>query len=286
MNRRDMRKLGQVGQPLLGGSYRPRRRLRLPRWALATVGIALLSLMWTGISANRQVEQESAQPAFATVPVRPAAADQVSRSAVRTDPDAAFAAVDGMNLLLPHAQPTAVAFHEATRVDAQEMLPLGQLLANDNPTRFDPPVDMKGPGYRVLSSRGRARPATSAVDVVVPLGDAAVAPVTGTVTAVTEYPLYGRTRDWRVEITPQGRPDLNVVLIHLLKPHVAVGDTVVAGTSSIGVVRLLPFDSHVDYVTQAKQPHVHIEVTPAVDPEAIDPNQPALPAEETAAEGS
>jgi hypothetical protein len=280
-----MRTLGRIGQPLSGGSYRPRRRLRAPRWLVGAVAAVLVVVMWAGVSATRQVEAVSpGRVAMADVPARPDADGQVSRSSDRTSTHTAFAALDGMNLLLPHHAPIAVAFHEASRVEALEMLPLGTLAANDNPTRFDPPSDMVGPEYRVLSSRGRAAPPTSAVDIVIPLGDAALAPVDGTVTAVKEYPLYGRTRDWRVEITPADRPDLTVVMIHLLKPHVKVGDGVSAGESSIGVARLLPFDSHVDYVTEERQPHVHIEIKASVQTEPIDPNAPALPADADAHE--
>ena len=270
-----MRTLGRVGQPLSGGTYRPRRRLRAPRWLIVALGVSMLAVVWLGFSANRQVEAQPEQAvAAAAVPARPDAAD-TSRSA-RTA--AVFATVDGLQLALPHGRPKALAFHEASRAEALELIPVGVLAANDNPSNFTAPADTTGPAYRVLSSRGRARPATSAIDVAVPLGDAAAAPVTGTVKAVTEYPLYGRVRDWRVEITPEGRPDLTVVLIHLLRPTVNVGDTVTAGSTSVGVARLLPFASHVDYVLDQRHPHVHIEVKPASEAEPIDPNEPAQPA--------
>ena len=285
MNRSEMRALGRIGQPLSGGTYRPRRRFRAPRWLLVALCVTLVAMVWVGVTANRQVGARTATTTVAGVPARPAGVDQVSRSAARSDATT-FAQVDGLALALPHRSPLAVAFHEASRAEALELAPVGRLLANDNATRFTPPPDTAGPKYRVLSSRGRARPATSAVDIAVPLGDAVSAPVTGTVTAVTEYPLYGRVRDWRVEITPEGREDLTVVLIHLLRPAVRVGDAVTAGNSKLGVARLLPFDSHVDYVLNDKQPHTHIEVKPAVAPEPIDPNQPAAPAEEVPTDGS
>lgn len=270
-----MRTLGRIGQPLSGGTYRPRRRLRAPRWLMVVLGISLLAVVWLGVSANRQVGAEPEQSVAArAVPARPDSAG-ASRSA-RTAP--VFATVDGLDLALPHSRPKVVAFHEASRAEALELAPVGVLAGNDNPTSFTPPADAAGPAYRVLSSRGRARPATSAIDVAVPLGDAAAAPVTGTVRAVTEYPLYGRVRDWRVEITPEGRPDLTVVLIHLLRPTVDVGDTVTAGQTPIGVARLLPFASHVDYVLDQRHPHVHMEVKPASEADPIDPNEPAQPA--------
>lgn len=273
-----MRTLGRIGQPLSGGTYRPRRRFRAPRWLAVTLGVALLAVLWVGISANRQVGARPEQSvAAAAVPPRPDATASVSRSA-RTTAGAVFATVEGLELALPHRSPLAVAFHEASRVEALAFAPVGKLVANDNGTRFTPPADVAGPKYRVLSSRGRARPPTSAVDVAVPLGDAVTAPVTGTVKTVTEYPLYGRVRDWRVEITPRGRPDLTVVLIHLLRPSVEVGDAVTAGQTPVAVARLLPFDSHIDYVLASKHPHTHIEVKPSVEPEPIDPNLPAQPA--------
>ena len=277
MNRTEMRTLGRIGQPLSGGSYRPRRRFRAPRWLLVALSVALLAIVWVGFTANRQVGARPLET-VAQVPARPDALAAASRSA-RNASLPAFASVDGLQLTLPHAKPVLVGFHEASMVEALELDPVGHLLSNDNATRYTPPADVAGPDYRVMSSRGRSRPATSAVDVAIPLGDGVVAPVTGTVTAVTEYPLYRRVRDWRVEITPAGREDLRVVLIHLLKPVVKVGDTVTAGEDSLAVARLLPFDSHIDYLMKAKQPHTHIEVKPAVESGPIDPNQPAAPAD-------
>lgn len=274
-----MRTLGRIGQPLSGGTYRPRRRLRAPRWLAVVLSVAFLMLLWVGVAAIGQVGRgEVAAPARTAVPGRPVADAQVSRGARRSA--VVFATVEGLALRLPHPQPLAVAFHEANQAQALAQAPTGRLVANDNPTRFMPPADTPGADYSVLSSRGSARPPTSAADIVVPLGDQVVAPVDGTVTAVTQYPLYGRVRDWRVEITPTARPDLTVVLIHLLDPSVSVGTEVVAGQTSLAEVRLLPFDSHVDSLLDRKQPHAHVEVKPSVEAAPIDPNEPARPADE------
>lgn len=280
MNRQDMRTLGRIGQPLSGGTYRRRRRrLRAPRWLVAILVAAVAGLLWLGVAANRQVEAvQPGRAVAADLRPRPAMIDRASRSNQRTAAADVFASVEQLNLVVPHAAPHAIAFHEASEAEALALEPVGTLLANDNATRFSPPPDTDGPPYRVLSSRGRARPPTSAVDIVVSVGDAVASPVSGTVKEVTEYPLYGRIRDWRVEITPEGRPDLTVVVIHLLRPSVEVGEKVDAGVTPMGVVRLLPFESHVDYVTSDQQPHAHIEVKPSVDDGPIDPNAPALPA--------
>ena len=274
-----MRALGRIGQPLSGGTYRPRRRFRAPRWAVIAVVLLLGAMIWIGAAANREAVADRGVTVAASIPPRPSGST-TSRSADRAASGKSFATVGDLALSVPHRNPVTIAFHEASQVEALEMAPTGRLQANDNATRFQAPADTAGPDYRVLSSRGRAAAATSAVDIVVPLGDAVTAPVTGHVTQVTEYPLYGQIRDWRVEITPQGRPDLTVVIIHLLRPSVSVGDAVTAGRSPLGVVRLLPFDSHVDYVGDGKQPHAHIEVKPSVDVVPIDPNAPALPADD------
>lgn len=279
-----MRALGRVGQPLSGGTYRPRRRLRAPRRLVVPLAVALLAVLWVGVNASRQVGSSAAEVVAAQqVPARRDSADRASRSGG----DAAavtFAEVDGLALALPHPQPLGIGFHEASRAEALAFAPVGKAVANDNATRFTAPEDAEGPEYRVLSSQGRARPATSAVDIVVPLGEGVSAPVSGTVTKVIEYPLYGKVQDWRVEITPAGRPDLTVVLVHLLRPAVRVGDGVTAGETHVAVARLLPLDSHVDYTLDAKQPHTHIEVKPAVDDAPIDPNQPAVPAGDDASD--
>lgn len=275
-----MRTLGRVGQPLSGGTYRPRRRLRAPRWLTLALAMSVAILLWVGVTANKQVDPApvAAAPLQSDVPVRPVVEGRVSRSG-RAAP-ATFAAVEDLALAVPHTRAVEIAFHEASQAEALPLVPTGRLVANDNATRFTAPADTTGPSYRVLSSRGRPRPPTSAVDIVVPKGDALMSPVDGTVTSVTEYPLYGRVHDWRVEITPTARPDLTVVMIHLLEPSVGVDTEVVAGRTPIGQARLLPFDSHVDYVLETKQPHVHLEVKPSVATDPIDPNEPARPADE------
>jgi hypothetical protein len=275
-------------------------RPRVPRPLLwAALGLTV-AVAWVGLAANKQsgdpelgaLASEPAVEPVVPVPARPGvdqAADRSSRD--RVIPAAAgvtFAEIDGLQLTLPHQAPVLVAFHEATRAEALGMAPTGQLLRNDNPTKFDPPADQPGPGYAVLASRGRARPATSAADIAVPEGSLISAPVTGTVVEVRQYALYGSTRDWRVVIEPAERSDLHVVLIHLHQPRVRPGDVVHAGSSVLAAVRTLSFASHIDYVigedlgTDARHPHTHIEVKPATRPEPLDPNEPAAAPEGSA----
>src|SRR5688572_13797611 len=72
VNRTEMRTLGRIGQPLSGGSYRPRRRLRAPRWLLVVLAVAMVGLLWVGATANRQVAAEPQDVALQeAVPARP-----------------------------------------------------------------------------------------------------------------------------------------------------------------------------------------------------------------------
>jgi murein DD-endopeptidase MepM/ murein hydrolase activator NlpD len=203
-------------------------------------------------AAIRQRAGGSNNPAFGAGTSHSPTGQEVSKSPV-------FANMRGLRLTLPHRAPILVAFHQASKPEALTLNPIGYLIANDNPS-FTPGSDTPGPGYRILSSRGRGRPPTSAVDIVVPKGALITAPVSGRVVEVRQYPLYGRTLDWRIAIQPVGYPLLEVVLIHLQQPRVAVGDRVVAGQTPLGVVRQLSFTSQVDYVTNKHLPHTHIEV--------------------------
>lgn len=84
-----------------------------------------------------------------------------------------------------------------------------------------------------------AGPTLSAIDCGGPVGATVYAPVSGTVLKVTEYSLYNNEAypDIQIHIQPEGRPDLDVVLIHLTDAVVSEGDTVVAGSTPIAAIR-------------------------------------------------
>lgn len=254
------------------------RRPLVPRPVIVVAALAIGVVAYLGIVAAGQTGPDvlAAETLPQTVALdtrrEVASVDRSARSAAA----GTFAEIDGLPLVLPHPRPVAVAFHEASQAEALALQPVGSLEANDNTARFTAPADEPGPAYRILPSRGRGRPATSAVDVVVPNGELATAPVTGTVVEVREYALYGGLDDWRVVVQPDLRPDLHVVLIHLHAPHVEVGDVVVAGQSKIGLPRLLSFTSHVDYVLDDEHPHVHMEVKAAGQAAPLDPNVRAV----------
>lgn len=291
----DVRALGRLSESLAGGSggRRPRRRrvtIRrgmgparrrplVPRSVLAVIAVALSALVWVAMAADGEPDASApagdAQPA--DVPARPAGEDheRASRGDSRDLPGATFAQIDSLRLTLPYAQPPLVVFGEADRAEALPMEPLGRLVANEH-DRYEPSRDVRGPDYRVLASRGKARPATSSADVVMPQGATVLSPVTGRVVRVRDYAMEGGVRDYRVVIEVADQPSLHVLLSYVEEPSVTAGDAVRAGESPIGSVRLLPFTRHVDDYLDERLAHVRIEVQPAGEPDPPDPNEPAV----------
>lgn len=177
-----------------------------------------------------------------------------------------FATIGELSLHLPSADTLLVGFHEASQAEAQALTPHGRLVENANTTRIDPPADVEdGADYVIMSSRGRRPAATSAVDLVMRDDDPVLSPVSGVVTDVREYALYGKYRDHRIEIQPEGRPDLRVVLIHVADVRVRHGDRVTVGETPLaGTANRFDFGSHIDrYLEPARWPHVHVEVKQA-----------------------
>ncbi|MBW3663795.1 MAG: M23 family metallopeptidase [Actinobacteria bacterium] len=179
-------------------------------------------------------------------------------------PPPVFAVVHGQELLLPARKAIIVGFHEASYPVAFPMAPVGNLLVDDNVGKFNVvpavAVPAAAPNYVIMSSRGRPHAATSAVDIVPADGEPVLSPVTGTVVRAEAYDLYGKYPDNRVEIVPDGRPDLTVTMLHVWKLRVKPGERVIAGESAIAkAATKFPFNSHVDVYAGGHPPHVHIE---------------------------
>ncbi len=251
------------GRPDGSFSYRAERAGRRIRRRRIVLGLGLIALV--GAAAFVGSAALGGAPAShpgrtggtaTSVPV----ADEPSVSPGGTSAWQGFARADGLMLMLPMQDPTAVAYHQAYYGDAFGMHPLGNIERNANKAQFDAPQETSGPVYIVQSSRGRGTGPTTAVDIVMPRQAAVMAPIDGTVVVAKRYKLYGQYPDWRVEIRPTDRPDLRVIIIHLDEVQVRRGDEVSATLSPIGKPRVLPFHSAVNDYVPGGDPHVHIEV--------------------------
>ena len=165
-----------------------------------------------------------------------------------------------MTLYLPAPHPVAVTYHEAALDGALALRPLGHVLHNYNRFRYRSRGRTPGPGYIVMSTRGRHQAATSAADVVLRPGTPVRSPVTGRVVGVRTYRLYCRYPDVRVAIVPEARPRVRLVMLHLGRVAVHRGERVFATLSVIGRPRQFPFRSQVDDYLTGGNPHVHLEV--------------------------
>jgi murein DD-endopeptidase MepM/ murein hydrolase activator NlpD len=122
----------------------------------------------------------------------------------------------------------------------------------------------------VMDSRNRGTDRRGAVDVVVEPTAAITAPVSGTVARGGGYTLYCRYRDGYVVINPDGRPDLEVKVLHIQQVAVRAGQRVEAGDVIAATATTFPFRSQIDALTgEPSWPHVHIEI--------VDPSIPRRP---------
>lgn len=244
-------------------TYRGRHRPAVSRRSvLAAGGIAATAvlgggLVWRRVQDDREVRtgaQEHTSDPSSTIP-----RDDDLGVATEDPSTEAFARYRGLTLVLPDRDPVAVCYHEAVYPDAVELEPIGKCRRNANRTKFDPPASEPGPGYIVMSSRGRGTPATSAVDLVLRRRTPVLAPVTGRVVKLRRY-RYEGTHDMRIEIVPPDAPELRVVVIHVDRVQIREGDELFAGETVLGVPRVFGFTSQIDYYIPGRNPHVHVEV--------------------------
>lgn len=217
---------------------------------LVVAMVAALALFGTGAGAAAApwgdadrdlLERTGATPADGELAAEEVSADAPAEDAQdRTD---VFATVGAVELHALSHDVQVNGFHQASSPASRTMTPVGSDTA-------------------VLPSRGRGYSATSAVDVVLVDDEPVRSPITGTVVELDRYQLYGRTADLRLAIQSADHPHIEVVLLHVERPEVEVGDEVVAGETVVaGGGRQLPFRSQVDRETAPDAwPHVHIEV--------------------------
>jgi len=125
-----------------------------------------------------------------------------------------------------------------------------------------------------MPSRNRDTHARGAVDVAVHPLVPITAPVTGRVLRAGDYVLYCKYRDGFVVIQPDGRPDLEVKILHIQSVSVQAGDWVTPADQIAARATTFPFQSQVDrYTAEPSWPHVHIET--------VDPSIPRKPSSRT-----
>ncbi len=82
-----------------------------------------------------------------------------------------------------------------------------------------------------------ATPMETSIDVGAAAGTVVRSPISGKVVLVKDYMLYDQVPDIEIHIQPDGKPDLDCVLIHTSDPLVSAGEHVDAGLTEVCHVR-------------------------------------------------
>ena len=205
----------------------------------------------------------------------------VDEDSLPADPTRQIAAYGKLKIYSPIAQEdlTGVLFHQASYNTAVVMtteLPdaNGEKVSVDHPVRVNNKQtegDWVDADALHLYRTQDATEMDTSIDVGAKAGTTVYAPVTGTVVLVENYDLYGEVPDVKIHIQPEGRPDLDVVLLHQYDPVVEPGDEVEGGLSPLSKVRDIAkdlTDVQLGFFTAADDPgnHSHVQVNNADSP--------------------
>lgn len=242
---------------------RDRGRRRLGALAVAVVGVGLI----VGFTSFNALGKKDSKPKVVAQKAR-----QVSAAVKKPLGPRELVSVDGsaLHLLEPAARENVrgIGFHEAENKLAKRMNPIGVFVADETTTSVTAafkkhPTD-PGAVRFLMYGRGRGSDPQSAMDIAVKNNVPILAPVNGVVSKIKEYYLYGKYFDYQIDITPDGCPDVRVVMIHVDKLKLVEGQRLKAGETVVGVVR--NFGSLVTQINEylpSISDHVHIQINPA-----------------------
>lgn len=203
------------------------RERRLRRLALlvlvAAVGLVTLLLSAFGGSGT-PVQQAAPSSATRLLPSGPPQPEIVAR-------------LGALHLQLPISQPrvTAIGYQGGT-VGAIALSPLGTQVNQGLLKRVVRTIFGSASGQpRWFQLPGGDGPPSSAINVGAPTGTDVYSPVDGTIVAIDDVILNGRTYGSRIDIQPSGAPSLVVAVSHVrVDPSLAVGSPVTSAGSKLG----------------------------------------------------
>jgi hypothetical protein len=159
--------------------------------------------------------------------------------------DVVVAQIDDLDFVLPVAREvtTAVAYHPVDNADTVPFAPAGDRLSGG--TLGQQLADIFAGGgavqyYLMDGTGGERSSSTAGLDVGAVPGSTVVSPADGKVTAIKQYRILGRYPDVEMRIQLARDPSLLLVLTHLSRPKVEIGDAVARGDTVLGSVRGFP----------------------------------------------
>lgn len=176
-----------------------------------------------------------------------------------------FARMGDRNLLLPVSagDATIIAYQAVSDERALALTPLGEQANANAVVRFFRGIFSSDPAVRYYILHGTGGHETASVMVGAPVGSAVYAPITGVVTTVKEYLLYGKYTDVQIGIRPEKTSGLTVTMLFINDPVVSIGDIVTAGKTRLGTVRDCPEElaAGLSEYTHEAGAHVYLQVT-------------------------
>ena len=235
------------------------RRRRL-RFVLAfTVGclvIAGIVIALTASGTTAQVGEGSVLAARTGASTAPVTATGKERPV--------FARLGDRNLLLPVAADdvTIIAYQAVSDERAVTLTPIGDQANSNALVRFFRSIFSSEPPVRYYLLEGtKGKPNTSVLVGAAP-GSPVTTPVSGVVTGVKEYLLYGKYPDVRIDIRPEKSSGITISMIFISDPAVSIGTVVTAGKTQLGKVRDCPEElgQTLAVYTRDSGSHVHLQV--------------------------
>jgi murein DD-endopeptidase MepM/ murein hydrolase activator NlpD len=176
----------------------------------------------------------------------------------------AFARLGDRNLLLPvkASDATIIAYQPVSDERIVALTPIGQKANANAIIRFFRDIFSADPSVRYYQLEGGAGDPTSSVLIGAAPGSPVYAPISGVVTRVHPYKLFGKYDDVQIDIRPEKMGGVTVSLLFISDPVVSIGETVTAGKTMLGAVRRCPesLGAGLSEYTHDSGSHVHLQV--------------------------
>ncbi len=237
--------------------YRRRRiRFALGFVIFCFAVVAVVVALTTG-SPTEQVSAQALLTDSEPSPVAPVAASGEERPA--------FTRLRDRNLLLPVAarDVTVIAYQPLSDDRAVPFTPIGEQVNTNALVRFFRNLFSGEPSVRYYLLDGDKGEPTSSVLVGARPGAPVTAPISGVVTAVKQYRLYGKYDDVQIDIRPEEMSSITLTLLFVEEPAVSIGEVVTAGKTQLGKVRECPeqLGAALSPYTHDSGSHVYLQAT-------------------------